>query len=112
MKSYKEFATEAQYLDEKWRIKNPFKGKPKPGKPKPDVDGGKPGKPRQGGSGIPGMVGTGAVAGAVGTGLSALGNLAGNLVKGALGAAKNSANKHGGEESSAGREMKGLDKIT
>ena len=116
MKSYREFAEEAEYLEERIRLPK-FKGKG--GKVK-GGKGGKGGKGKNGGGGGGGVLPTvggaaagGAISNAVGGALSGVGNLVGNLAKGALDTARKAASRHSQEaDASEGKPGKPLDKIT
>ena len=124
MKSYKEFAEEAEYLEENLgrAVKNLFRGKKKVDIPSGAGKKAKKAKNKgnQGGSGGPGILktaGTAGAAGAVATGVSGAlrgaGNLVGNLAKGALSIADKTSGRHDkAPDSSEGKPTKALDKIT
>ena len=120
MKSYKEFAEEAEYLEENpgrtvrnLRRKNKNKGDIPSGAGRK----GKKGKDKGGGGSVLPTVGGAAVGGAaanaVGGALRGIGNLVGNLAKGALGVADRASKRHSqADDASAGKPGKPLDKIT
>ena len=122
MKSYKEFAEEAEYLEENpgRSLRNLLRrNKDKVNIPSGAGRKGKKGKDKGGGGGggvlptVGGAAVGGAVSNAVGGALRGLGNIAGSLAKGALGVADRASKRHSqADDASAGKPGKPLDKIT
>ena len=122
MKSYKEFAEEAEYLEENpgrtlrnWMRRNKNKGDIPSGAGRK----GKKGKDKGGGGGggvlptVGGAAVGGAVSNAVGGALRGAGDLVGKLAKGALGLADRASKRHSqADDASSGKPGKPLDKIT